>query len=89
MIKCRACPMEVIFLKQKKDDGSISDRQNPIEKEPDKEKGNLIISVSQGLYRFATKEEIEFAKANNKNLYVSHFGRCPNAKKFRKDKGAK
>jgi len=57
-------------------------RPNPIEVKPH-EKGNLVIDRNKGIYRFATKTEIEFARRENKNLYISHYSNCPFSKDFR------
>lgn len=77
---CRKCKKPIVFLKQKKADGTIG-KNNPVEIEPHP-KGNLVISLEKGLYRLATEEELELAKRENKNLYVSHFAYCEFAKSF-------
>jgi hypothetical protein len=77
---CKECGKAVAFLKLKKVDGTFG-KNNPIEIEPHS-KGNLLISLEHGLYRFATKAEIELAQRKNKKLYISHFAYCPFAKSF-------
>lgn len=81
---CRECGKLIAFLKLQKPDGTVG-KNNPVETEPHA-KGNLVISLEKGLYRFATQAEIETARANGKNLYVSHFSYCEFAKTFRKRK---
>lgn len=76
--KCRSCGKAVVFLKLKKKDGTVG-KNNPIEINPHR-KGNLVISLEKGLYRFATKAEIELAQTKHKNLYISHFAYCAFAK---------
>lgn len=75
-------------MKQKPTEANPKPQPNPIEAAPHKE-GNLIISREQGLYRFATPEEIEYARTNGKNLYRSHFVGCKYAKSFRKERKKK
>lgn len=70
---CKACKTEIIWL-----GGQV----NPVEAEANPD-GNLVVSKERGLYRFATKEEIEFAKETGKKLYISHFAKCGLAKIFK------
>jgi hypothetical protein len=58
-------------------------RPNPIEVNPH-EKGNLVIDRNKGLYRVATTTEIEVARRDKKNLYISHYATCPFAREFTK-----
>ena len=58
-------------------------KPNPIEVAPAKD-GNLVVDATRGLYRFATGNEKEMAHLYGRNLYISHFSRCPAAKEFRK-----
>ncbi len=81
---CRKCGKAVVFLKLKKADGTIG-KNNPIEAAPHS-KGNLVVSLEKGLYRFATKDELELAHRENKNLYISHFAYCEFAKSFTKQR---
>lgn len=58
-------------------------KTNPVEAAPAPD-GNLVIDRVKVIYRFATKDEIERAKSENKNLYLSHFAKCEFAESFRK-----
>ena len=79
---CRECGKLIAFLKLQKPDGTVG-KNNPVETEPHA-KGNLVISLEKGLYRFATQAEIEQARTEKKNLYISHFSNCEFAENFRK-----
>lgn len=76
--QCQKCGKEILWLAHHQ-----TRKANPIEAEPAKN-GNLVINREKGIYRFATPNEIEVAKLNNKNLYISHFATCEHAKSFRK-----
>lgn len=78
--QCEKCGKIIAFLRQKKDDGTFGE-PNPIELEPHL-KGNLVLNLQQRLYRYATPAELELARTENKNLYVSHFAFCPHARSF-------
>jgi len=77
---CTSCKKEFIKFRHFE-----TGKKNPIEVKPHS-KGNLVLNWEKGIYRFATPEEIEQAKIHNKNLYISHFATCPDAKSFRADK---
>lgn len=81
MPNCRSCQKPIIFLRQRDVDGKIATAANPIDvdKHPD---GNLVISLEQGLYRFATLDEKEQATS----LHISHFATCPNGNMHRRRK---
>lgn len=82
--KCRTCPATIYYLKKYDPaTGQISDKSNPIDATPHKD-GNLIINREKGLYRFATANEKEVAKNDEKNLYISHFATCPDAATYKK-----
>lgn len=83
MPKCNSCGTAIHWLKQQTDKREA--KPNPIDVAPHWN-GNLVLNVSQGLYRFATNVEIETAKAEGKHLYISHFSTCPNAKTHRRRK---
>lgn len=76
--KCRKCPTMIQMLAHV-ETGNL----NPIEAAPSPQ-GNLVINREKGIYRVATKGEIEEARAKKKNLYISHFSNCPYAKDFRR-----
>jgi hypothetical protein len=83
MATCKDCGQQIHWLKFKDENGKIA----PIEAERHKD-GNLVISLEKGLYRFA--KEAEYIKHRvsdtGPKLWISHFTRCPGAKKFRKAK---
>lgn len=71
--KCKSCGAPVLWLKHHQ-----TMKLNPIDAAPDRN-GNLAISREKGLYRIATGNEIEIAKHEGKNLYISHFATCQDA----------
>lgn len=81
--KCDSCGTEIIWLKSLPTEKNPNPKANPIEVKPHKD-GNLIIDRTRKLYRFATPSEKEYAKFNNKNLYISHFSTCKFANDHRK-----
>lgn len=90
--KCRSCKAEIHWLKQKKWDGVLERyvlapgaKASPIDVTPNV-KGNLVLDILGGVYRIATKDEIELAAAEGKNLYISHFAVCPFSARHRKEK---
>jgi hypothetical protein len=76
---CRSCPAEIMWFNHHE-----TLKANPLDiaGTPD---GNLVINRDTKLYRAATKEEKETAKATGKLLYVSHFATCPNSAAHRKE----
>lgn len=85
--QCEKCETEILWLKAVPTEKNPDPKPNPIEAVPH-EKGNLVINREKKLYRFATKEEIEIAREQNKNLYISHYATCEFAKSFRKQEKA-
>jgi len=79
---CQKCKKEIIWLTALPTVKNPNPRPNPVEARPH-ENGNLVIDRKQGVYRFATKTEIEVARRENKNLYISHFSNCPFSKDFK------
>lgn len=84
-MNCSKCFEQIIWLKMLPNEKTPNPKPAPIEMKPHP-RGNLIISWEKRLYRFATPEEKEFARANSKNLYISHYVTCPFANEFRKKK---
>lgn len=78
---CQKCNTEVVWLWHKD-----TNKPAPIEAAPS-ENGNIF--VKNKLYRMATKDEIEKAKAIGKLLYLNHFATCEFAKSFSKKESAK
>jgi hypothetical protein len=78
MDNCKSCGKEVIWLKHHE-----TLKPNPIDAEPSIN-GNIVISREKGLYRMATRNEMEIARNDNKNLYISHFATCKDAKDHKK-----
>lgn len=74
--QCRECGKETMWLRHKE-----TNKPAPIEAEPN-DKGNIFIQGD--LYRIATPEEIEKAKAIGKALYLNHFSKCAYAASFRR-----
>ena len=80
MNNCRPCNKPLLWLRLfVKETGITSEKPNPIDSEPNA-KGNLVLDRERGIYRFATDEE----KQSGRNLYISHFATCPNARSFRR-----
>ncbi len=84
-MNCKDCEKEIVWMRSVPTDKNPKPRPAPIEMEP-YPNGNLVVSWERKLYRFATPEEREIAKRENKNLYVNHFAHCPNAIARRKIK---
>lgn len=89
---CRSCRASIFWLKQTKWDAVLdryvvaaAAKANPIDIAPNV-KGNLVLNVAGGIYRIATKEEIETAHRERKNLYLSHFASCEFSARHRKEK---
>lgn len=76
--RCRSCGKEILMLKHGR-----TLKINPVEAAAHAD-GNLVISRTRQLYRMATAEEKQTARATGKNLYISHFATCEQAKTFRK-----
>lgn len=76
--KCKTCGAEILWLKHHE-----TMKSNPIDAKPNVN-GNLAISREKGLYRTATGNEIDMAKNDGKNLYISHFATCRQADQHRK-----
>lgn len=88
---CRSCREPIHWLKQSKWDETLQlyvvvprAKNNPINANPN-EKGNLILNVAGGVYRFATADEKKLAERQGKNLYISHFSTCRFADRYRKE----
>jgi hypothetical protein len=82
-MNCSKCGAEIMFLKMQPSKRTPEPKANPIETEP-VPNGNLVVSRERGLYRIASRDEIKTAFEEGKNLYISHFARCPGGKEFRK-----
>lgn len=81
--QCQKCETEIMWLTGQVSEKNPKPRPNPIEVIPH-QKGNLVIDRKRSLYRIATKEEIERAKSEKKNLYISHYATCKFAREFTK-----
>ena len=79
-VRCSKCDAEIEFFRHFE-----SGKSNPVDVLPS-EKGNLVLDRPGNRYRVATAEEIEVARRDGKNLYISHFVTCPNAGEFRRKK---
>lgn len=84
--RCSKCKKEILWLKAQPTEKNPEPKPNPIEAEPHIN-GNLVIHRELELYRFATPSEIETAKRDGKNLYISHYATCPFARSFTKKAG--
>lgn len=80
---CSSCGKEIAWMKAVPGPGKPEPRPNPIEVEAHPH-GNLVLDRTRRLYRFATIEELELAAIYGKNLYISHFAVCPEARQFRR-----
>lgn len=78
--RCAKCKTRLLWLAYH-ENGKFS----PIEEKPSAN-GNLAIDRKRGIYRFATKEEIEKSRSGGGNLYITHFAKCKFAEIFRKSK---
>lgn len=91
---CRACPAEMFFAVQKKKEGDDPKKQaknNPLDRLPDRERGNLRVdfSTSPASYEVLSKEDATAARERGEDLYISHFVTCPNRGQFRRETGGK
>jgi hypothetical protein len=85
MPDCRACPAEIFFAVQNRTDGKAANN-NPLDRRPNPEKGNLRVdfSTSPPKYDVLSKEDATAARERGEELYISHFVTCPNRGQFRK-----
>lgn len=76
---CRACPAEIRMVRL--DTG----RWNPLNPEPDAERGNVILEGNEAtIGRVLGTEEAVARRLAGEPLYLSHFATCPKRDKFRK-----
>lgn len=87
MPKCKKCPAEVLWVRMAR-----SGKRAPLNAEPDKERGNVLITtgVDADIFKCDEGEAIALAgdalteeRALNRDLYLSHFATCPAAEAFR------
>lgn len=83
---CEACRQQLFFLPIQKKDGSLGSA-TPIEWPPVPHAGHLLVVPHDSgamAVRNTTKAEQPVLWASGKVLYTGHFGRCPEAERFRR-----
>ncbi len=78
---CRSCGKPMLWLKNAKEK---TGKSNPIDAEPNAEKGNMLVDLKNETYQVLTSEDLAKAKRGNMKLYSSHFATCPDANNFRR-----
>lgn len=76
--KCKSCGAKMLWVVM-----FGSGKKNPLNAEPDQEKGNVVIDMD-GRGCALTGNALAEAKEKSKPLYLSHFATCPGAAGFRK-----
>jgi len=82
---CQSCGASIVFMTQKPTNKNPQPKPNPINRFPSAD-GNLLVNWDNLTYQVVSKAELEKVKRlpNPPSLYKSHFGNCPDAKKYRR-----
>ena len=81
--KCRSCHADVIRAV------TVNGRETPVNAEPDPEKGNLVLLRTRErplalVISNLNEQAREAVKRERVPLFLSHFGSCPDAEKWRR-----
>lgn len=86
--RCRACPAQIRWVVM------ASGKRNPLNVEPDAERGNVLIiesEVDADLYGVAVGRAVALGpleasaeREKGSDLFLSHFATCPNRGQFRR-----
>lgn len=87
MTLCRRCPAEILFCKQNPTARNPNPQPNPLDVRPDPN-GNLRLDTISMRYDVLTGDALKEARANNEDLFISHFVTCPARQHFKKEKKA-
>lgn len=79
---CDSCGAPLRWHKARPTQKNPFPKANPLDVYPN-QKGNISL-FPNGEYEILTKQVLEKARAENKELFTSHFSTCPNAKQFRR-----
>jgi hypothetical protein len=88
---CRAegCRAFVMFAKQNPTASNPRPSPNPLDVNPDRERGNLRLNLDTMLYDVLTGDALTAARERGEDLFVSHFVTCEFRNQFRKKKAKK
>ena len=75
---CRGCGTLIYWVVME------SGKRNPLNPEPDAERGNILIPDDGSRARSLGLDAAAGARAQGRELYLSHFATCPARAKFRK-----
>lgn len=86
--ECRSCLATIFFAKAIPTDKNPNPKPNPIDEMPDREKGNLLVSIDRLNYKVITGVDLLEMRARGADLFLSHFVTCPAAQAMRMKKAA-